>query len=517
MKASVLDVISAISLYAGGAIAIGFLVSWLILRKHDSLKSLFGYFTLGLTVLYILILSQVSLTAITYVLIGALVGTVLLAAWRFRIGRRLFRSSYLTYGSYALFILLSLALNWRIVERLFYEPVFQWDARIVWYLHTKQLFFANGLNNDTGIVFAHNEGIYHPGYPLLIPAIGAFVAHYVGFWNDYLPKANLFVLFLGILIALLSAKPIHWVWKIVMVVLMVGFNPYMMSVGYNPYFLTIGYMDGWLAIYAGLCLLFLLLYIRHGSKEYLFNAIATGFLLPSIKNEGLLLMLIIFGSYGLGLVIFNLRDRRYLRFALKSWIRLWPVVLLGIVPIVVWAQYKNRWNAHIKDYDFSRLTQFATYNTTFSNKKLALIHSSYTNNAFSPNYWYLYILLLASSLVYLRVIGLSSKNWRRYAQELTVSASSGLIFVGLMIVVYCLSIHDLTWHLSTSADRLGLEGYYLFSMGMVTMISALHYQPYKRVKNTPASLIVPPVMARQSTIALKSTVGKQAVSKRQKR
>jgi|GEM_PF-4433508 len=530
MKASALDVISAVSLYLGGALSLGFLLSWYFLRGRDGLKSLFGCFALGLTALYLLVLFQLSLTGITGVLVGSIVGAVALAIWRRN--QRLFRLNSVTYACYALFVGLSLLAGWTILERMFYEPVYQWDARIVWYLHAKQLFFSNGLSADTGIVFPNSQGVYHPGYPLLMPAISAYIAHYVGFWNDYFPKANLFILFLGLLIAMLSARSIHWAWKTIMVVMMVGFNPYMMSVGYNPLFLTLGYMDGWLAIYAGLCLLFLALYVRHGSREYLFNAITTGFLLPGIKNEGALLTLIIFGCYAVGLLLFNLRDRRFIQFHLKTWLRFWPIVVMGVLPLVVWSQYKNRWNAQVKDYDFSRLKQFGDYGTIFSDEKMALIDANYTDRVFLGNYWYLYLLLVAATVIYCWVTALSTKNWRRLGQELTLSLSSGLVFVGLMIVVYCLSVHDLTWHLSTSADRLGLHSYYLVGIGMLTMISQLHYQAYRPAKrkheeatpvkkraalNQAVAGPVTPAPAMETTTTNRRDAGKKASARKQKR
>jgi hypothetical protein len=491
MKASALEVISAVSLYVGGALSLGFLLSWYFLRGRDGLKSLFGSFALGLSTLYVLVLFQLSLTAITAVLVVSLVVAVSLVVWRRR--QRRFQMSYVAYGYYGLFVGISIFASWAILERMFYEPVYQWDARIVWYLHAKQLFFSHGLTADTGIVFPNSQGVYHPGYPLLMPAISAYIAHYVGFWNDYIPKANLFVLFLGLLIAMLSARPIHWVWKTITVILMVGFNPYMMSVGYNPLFLTIGYMDGWLAIYAGLCLMFLAFYVRYGTREYLFNAIATGLLLPSIKNEGALLVLIIFGSYVVGLLLFNLRDKRFIQFHLKTWFRFWPVAVLGVLPLIVWSQYKSRWNAQIKDYDFSRLKQVDAYGEIFSDEKLALIDASYTDKVFLANYWYLYLILAAATIIYCWVSGLSVKNWRRLGQEMTLSLTSGLIFVGLMIVVYCLSVHDLAWHLSTSADRLGLHSYYLFGIGMLTMISQLHHKAYRPARDDDAA---PPIKKR---------------------
>jgi hypothetical protein len=198
-------------------------------------------------------------------------------------------------------------------------------------------------------------------------------------------------------------------------------------------------------------------------------------------------MLIIFGSYVVGLLLFNLRDKRFIQFHLKTWFRFWPVAVLGVLPLIVWSQYKSRWNAQIKDYDFSRLKQVDAYGEIFSDEKLALIDASYTDKVFLANYWYLYLILAAATIIYCWVSGLSVKNWRRLGQEMTLSLTSGFIFVGLMIVVYCLSVHDLAWHLSTSADRLGLHSYYLFGIGMLTMISQLHHKAYRPAKDNEAA------------------------------
>ena len=522
IKASVLDVISGVALLTGGVVAIGYLLSVLVLRRHDWVKSLFGCFCIGLLFPYAWVLAQLPISALTYVFVAAVVVAASVAFRRSypRNALGIWGRSWPFYALSVLFIVFAFVASRAILDRLFYEPVYQWDARAMWYLRAKQLFYANGFSADSGQYNPRSEWNPHPEYPLLMPTLGAYISRYVGFWNNYIPKMNLLVLFIGLIIALLSARAIHWVWKCAAFILLVGFNPYMMSIGYNPLLLTIGYVDGWLAIYASLCLFFLLLFIQFRQKEYLFNAVAAALLLPNLKNEGMLLVGLILGAYAFWTGLLYIRQRRQLVYMAKRWLRFWPIVIWGAIPLVMWGYYKAKWGFHATDYNFNQLTDTGRYATIFSAERLSLIRADYINRCLSGHYWAAVGTLLAVVLVYLRFVNLTWAGWRQVMQTLLIPLSAGLGFMAVMVVVYCLSVPELKWLLSTSSDRLGLHSYYLSGMVLVPLIFSLCYAPYRSMKpapiaapEAPKTRVAPPKAAVSLPKTKAETTRKQPLKK----
>lgn len=492
IKASVWDIVSASGLLVGGAVALGYLISLPVLRKHDSLKALFGCFALGLLIINTYVLLGGTLSSLPVILGIATIVGIGVAIWHRRFRKAKYRLTIWHIAALFVFSALAIWLNLHLLERIFYEPIYQWDAKAMWQLRAKQIYYTNGIQEITGFSGA-NASHYnpHPAYPTLLPVIGAYMASYVGFWNEFVPKANLFVLFLGLIIGLCSARSLHWVWKVVFVVLMLGFNPYMMTIGYTPLVMTLGYIDGWLSIYSALTLLWLVLYVRQGNKEYLFNAVANGALLATMKNEGLVIFLLLFGVFVISTLAFNLGRRKRLLFHSQRLIRLWPIILVSLAPTILWSWYKKKWGSGGDDYDFSLLFQPDKYDSVFNGEKIALIQQEYTNRTLSGGFWQFYLLLLVVAIGYGFTLGLKKPVWVRLAHEWTLSIVSGIAFVVLMNVVYCASIRDIKWHLSTSSDRLGLHSYYIFGIGIITLGALLHHLPFRRtqaatIKATPA-------------------------------
>ena len=514
MKASVLDVTSAISFFLIGVFALGFVITYPLFRKQELVKSFFGNFVVGIISFYTLILLQVKFSLFTYIFPTLIFIAFILLIFYFKKRKINIRSiAYWNILFSILFVGISFWLSRHIIERIFFEPIFQWDAKVNWFLYAKKLFFADGLNKNTYYVYPTAQGLPHPGYPKIIPTIGAYITSHIGIWNDHLPKSSLLVFLIGVIIALLSARHIHFIWKIVIFVLLIGFSPYIQSTtGGNTFFVTIGYMDEWLAIYSALSLMFFVMYIRFLNKEYLFNAIACAFLLPNIKNEGMPIMLLIFIGYTISTLFLIYGNRRYLKLSLYRIAGFLPIICLIILPILIWKGYLKYWNIDSTDYtiNFSSLFDPSTYSSTFSSTKFQLIQRDYLAKIFLSTYWYTYFMILLFCVVYLIIIKATFKNWRIFLSMYFLPIFCGLAFMLMMVIIFCLvPINDLQPYLAQGADRAGLHSYYLVFASFFSLGMTFFYLPYKnKLPNNPTNRLVSINKANKVKVVNKSKRGK---------
>ena len=348
-----------------------------------------------------------------------------------------------------------------LLKSIMYQPITGWDARSIWYFRAKQLFFNNGFSQTLGIC---SEGcttsFSHATYPFLLPSISAFICFDQGIWNEYLPKSNLLVLFSGLLLALISLKHLHVLFKIGFILIIISINPIQ---------LTSGYQDSWLGIYAALSILFLCEFIRVKRREYLYTYLSCSILMCYIKNEGALLAICIMVAFGTMLLLS--KNQRLLRYSLlRTWKIKYLLVLL-LLPFILWTFYKAKFHYFDIDYNFNVLLNPQLWKQFFISEKYFMIHEFVIQQS---NYIKIYIsgvLVIALSVISILI----RKNNRQYLQEAMMIMAIPLItsilfYLGLCIVYYS-SLIDLDWHLSTSADRLREH---LIYMSIVTFLYALY-------------------------------------------
>jgi hypothetical protein len=161
-------------------------------------------------------------------------------------------------------------------------PVFDWDARSIWFFHAKRIFIDNDLyaQLDDYAPWSHND------YPVLVSALAASLAKGVGYWNEIFPRLSvLFVLFPVFLVfaRLIADRLLFGVW-------VVG------ALAIGGVYLLNGYMDAILALYCAGCALLILAVPARGRFglrpfPYWQGMILLGLMLatlPLIKNEGVL-------------------------------------------------------------------------------------------------------------------------------------------------------------------------------------------------------------------------------------
>ncbi|MBC7388433.1 MAG: hypothetical protein H7329_04420 [Opitutaceae bacterium] len=347
------------------------------------------------------------------------------------------------------------------IKSVIYQPIVYWDSRSIWYFRAKQLFFNNGFSEALGIC---TEGcttsFSHATYPILLPSISAFICFDLGIWNEYLPKSNLLILFFGLLLALISLKHLHVLFRIGFILIIIPINPIQ---------LTSGYLDSWLGIYAALSILFLCEFIRIKKQEYLYSYLATSILICYIKNEGALLAICI--MMGFITMLLLSKNKRFVKYCL---LRTWKVkylLILLVIPFILWSFYKTKYRYYDMDYNFGVLSNPQLWKQFFISEKYFMIHDFVIQQS---NYIKIYISgVLVFALCILSII--VRKNNRQYLQEAMMIMAiplltSILFYLGLCMVYYS-SLIELGWHLYTSADRLREH---LIYMSIVTFLYAVY-------------------------------------------
>ncbi len=125
------------------------------------------------------------------------------------------------------------------------SPLSDWDARSIWFFHAKMIFSARSIGqiagwSDPAVTFSHVD------YPNLVPALAAQLAHLSGFWNEYLPKLSLFFILVPAVGLICSFARRIWSFIFVLLLALFTLNVYIWN----------GYMDGYLALYFTLSMLF---------------------------------------------------------------------------------------------------------------------------------------------------------------------------------------------------------------------------------------------------------------------
>ncbi|MGB9897908.1 hypothetical protein [Thermanaerothrix sp.] len=309
------------------------------------------------------------------------------------------------------------------------QPLQAWDARSIWFFHARMIYVAGALGPETGL--QHPALVFsHPDYPNLIPALAAQLTTLRGFWNEYLPKAALWLAlgpaFLGLFalarqriafLFLLTALPFSlggWLWN--------------------------GYMDAHLALYLALGLLFIGRALRSEDDLDFFLGFTTLAFLPNIKNEGYLASLVSLIAWGIA----AWQGRKFGR--VGHWLEAltpkvtWFYCGLIALPMGLWNVKKALWGLN-NDLQLGSAGSLARLLTRLGDGSLETI--------LRMAYPYLQggILVLLFSVTVLIL--------QRRALPSTVHVAlltAGLYLLGLL-AIYLATPHDLNWHLRTSISR----------------------------------------------------------------
>jgi len=309
------------------------------------------------------------------------------------------------------------------------NALYDWDARSIWFFHAKMIYFAGSIGLEAGwqdptVVFSQLD------YPKMIPSLASQIMYIMGFWNEYLPKLSLFLVFI---------PPTVWLVTFARKTFSYAFLVFLLPFSLFPW-LWNGYMDGLLAFYFCIALLLFDRYMQKGRKIDLVSSIACALFLLYIKNEGNLALLVLFFAFAVYAIISKWPIRLKTRPTLAI---NWRYVIIGVVvliPFVIWSFYEKQWGLS-NDLGLGTQASFQRLALRLSDGSLELITEKlfkYINASLM-----LLVLLLVSNLLFKRPF---------VRESLPAIIATSLYVLG-MGLVYLITPHDLVWHLNTSTVR----------------------------------------------------------------
>lgn len=307
------------------------------------------------------------------------------------------------------------------------NALYDWDARSIWFFHAKMIYFAGSIGLEAGwqdptVVFSQLD------YPKLIPSIASQIMYIMGFWNEYLPKLSLYLVFIPPVIWLVSFAKKSFSYAFLVFLLPFSLFPWLWN----------GYMDGLLAFYFCIALLLFDRYMKGGKLIDLVSALASALFLLYIKNEGSLAMLVLLFAFAIYYII----DRRPFnrKFRLSGHWRYVVITVAALIPFIIWGIYKQQWGLS-NDLGLGTESSFQRLAVRLSDGSLKLITEKmfkYINASLM-----LLVLLLVSILLFKRPF---------VKESLSAIIATSLYVLG-MGVIYLITPHDLVWHLNTSTVR----------------------------------------------------------------
>lgn len=310
-----------------------------------------------------------------------------------------------------------------------FDPISAGDARSIWFFHGKMIYYSGGLGTWTG--FSDKAVLFsHVDYPKLIAVLSAEFAFVAGFWNEFIPKASLAALILPTALAVASFLK-RFTFSNLFLLLMFFFSLGLL--------LWNGYMDGYLALYAGITLLFLGRWLNDKDPLDLAAGIVFLALAASLKNEGVLILV----SVVVPLLIicgFNMRNKI---FAISAALggRLWIILLCSFSGICLWSWKKSVLGLE-NDLQLG-VASIPRIASRLEDGSMLLISKWLFLDAFVLKAFVVLAIALAGG----KLVG------RRVSTGATMAiVTSSLYFSGIFFI-YMATPANLQWHLSTSATR----------------------------------------------------------------
>jgi hypothetical protein len=325
------------------------------------------------------------------------------------------------------------------------NPLRDWDARSIWFFHGKMIYAAGSIGQQAGWQDV-SVSFSHPDYPKLVPVLAAQLMTLRGYWNEYLPKASLLIILLPAILWLFSfaRKPISFA----VLLILVPFTFYKLI--WN------GYMDGYLAFYFSIALLFVGRYTQSAEAVDLLSGLCCLALLLYLKNEGTLAALAGICSI---LSPFLLKKSASAWYAVKINWRYILASALALLPYLVWFVYKWQWNLS-NDLEIGTTQSINRIIERATDGSYQFILQSVFNRAAAG--------LLLLTLLYFMIL------WRRLTSWESVPAllAATLYCLGL-ITIYLLTPYNLEGHVNTSIDRTMLTVNAAVFVGCYFMLNTL--------------------------------------------
>tara|TARA_Y100001970_G_scaffold159719_1_gene195431 strand:+ start:7058 stop:8305 length:1248 start_codon:yes stop_codon:yes gene_type:complete len=305
-----------------------------------------------------------------------------------------------------------------------------WDARSVWIFHAKRIFFDNNLYSG----FDNYMPELMNAYPILPASLSATLAKIIGHWNEIFPKTtNIFILLPALLLQCSLLKNYKLVSLWLMFILL-----------FSGRILINGLMDGLVAMYfvSFSMVVFILFFEKNinfkKSKNsrlfFITSGICLGIILSLLKNEGFVLILLIF------ITTIFLKVLEKIKFKFEDiifWIIIFTPIIIwkfltlynGIQPRIMGFGFENAmYSQSLFERFFIRLSVMQNYKLIFSN---LLINEK----------------LIISILIFIYCF---VKMFKKNKLLFIFIISNVISYYILLYFIYLSTPHDLAWHLNSS-------------------------------------------------------------------
>ena len=335
---------------------------------------------------------------------------------------------------------LAIALFFKVIA----EPILAGDARSIWYFHAKILFHADhALDSELwktrALFFAHVD------YPKLNAIWAALWMKHFGFWNEYLPKFSLLLLELPALLWCVGYSRALLTRCLLVIALLLRMEQFLWN----------GYMDGLVATYGGIGMLYGIRYVQQGRRLDLLTVMVALGLCMSLKNEGAALALCIIIFVALGR-IWHARSGVLQSLADPA---LCLTAIYAMAGFMIWSSWTSAVGVEndlaAAGSKLARMTLRAT-----DNSSLALIW----NRIHTGRNLLLLALLLSVALVFWTI---NHRALARHRAALLVSLGVPALYFVILLLVYLSTPFDLHWHLKFSATRTAIALYTCITVGVL--------------------------------------------------
>ena len=310
-----------------------------------------------------------------------------------------------------------------------------WDARSVWLFHAKRIYIDNDLYGG----FDNYMPELMNAYPLIAPSLSATLAKLIGHWNEIFPKStNILLVLPAVLIQCFFLKDSKFKLMWLMFILL-----------FSGRILINGRTDGLVAIYfVSCCLVIFKLFIgknlnflsiknkKINRSIILVLGILFGIILTLLKNEGFVIMFIIFIST----IFFKLLTKRNFSFEdLFFWIFIFlPIIIWklmattgGVYPRIIGFGIEAVYSESLIQRIIIRLTDLDNYKLIFD-----------------------YLILNEKFIISLIIFGFAFlKNFKKNEMIFKFVIFNSIIYYFLLNFIYLSTPHDISWHLNSSAHR----------------------------------------------------------------
>lgn len=455
MRMSELELLTNLLWFVLGYTTFGISILALFRIKFFEIRFLFLSFLIGQTIFYLYCLSTLPLSFAKYLPIIGLIYLIYTLLYR-KVKISFKNVKFLQIVEIIVITSVFFYMTTPYIKSIILDPIYQWDARCGWYYHAKQIYLSNGINKSTGFLLRNEfNDISHPHYPKYTNCLAAYFANSVGFWNEYIPKTNLYVHLIGVLFALVSLTKLN-------IIVRLGFC--FVAFTYNSFWINSGYMDIWIGIYLGLGLLNLVNYLQTKERLNLVTFLYSMLFLLNIKREGMMINASFFLSFFFifFIIFFNTKTMRHFLFTINKYI---PILLLAILPFVVWTIIKRIWGfISFSDFEFSKVFDVEHFKTQFYSWRFDYAYKGFITNIDIEKSFFTVLLVGFVSTLYLLLVKANKLKIQNYLSGFVIIIVAFIIYMTTIVLSYVVAMapdQDMKFYVDSSNMRI-FSSYFMF-------------------------------------------------------